>query len=63
MKANNQRRQNISAHQFDRVAMIISAQWDEVMSTVQRRANSHNQERHILIYQAIQSSALRQRVA
>jgi hypothetical protein len=63
MKTNNQRRQHISADQVNRVAMIIAAQWEEVMTTVQKRADIHNQERRILIHQAIQSSELQRRVA
>ena len=63
MKANNQRRQHISAHQFDRVTMIIAQQWEEVISIVQRRADSQSQERHILIRQAIKHAELHRQVA
>jgi hypothetical protein len=63
MKTNNQRRQYISTHQINRAAMIITEQWEEVISIVQKRADIHQQERSILIHQAIQSSALQRRVA
>ncbi len=63
MKASNQRRQHISAHQFDRVTMIITQQWEEVMSTVQKRADSQSQERRVLIRQAIQYAESRQQAA
>ena len=63
MKANNQRRQHISAHQFDRVTMIIAQQWEEVMSIVQRRADRQSQERRVLIRQAVQYAESRQQVA
>jgi hypothetical protein len=63
MKTNNQRRQYISTHQIDRAAMIITAQWEEVISIVQERADIRHQERRILIHQAIQSSELQRRIA
>jgi hypothetical protein len=53
MKTNNQRRQYISTHQIDRAAMIITAQWEEVISIVQERADIRHQERRILIHQAV----------
>jgi hypothetical protein len=63
MKTNNQRRQYISTHQINRVAMVITEQWEEVMSIVQKRADSQKEERYTLILQARQHSDLRRRVA
>jgi hypothetical protein len=53
MRTNKQRR-CISPSQFDRISRILTEQWEEVMSTVQKRSNSRSQERHILLQEAIQ---------
>ncbi len=63
MKTNNRRCQYISAHQVNRVTMIITEQWEEVMSIVQRRADKHNYEQRILMRQNIQRHHLQRDAA
>ncbi len=58
MKTNNRRRRYISAHQVNRVAMIITEQWEEVTTIVQERTDQHNCEKRILMRQTIQQYQL-----
>jgi hypothetical protein len=58
MKTNPQRSRFISQAQLDRVAIIITGQWEEVMMAAQQRITNHQQEQRLLWKQSIKQYQL-----